>query len=69
MRRYKLLVFKPPGIDSAIARWYRLSYGLNDRGFESRQRLGIFLLTTESRAALEHTQPPINWVPGVLSLG
>jgi hypothetical protein len=36
-----------------------LGYGLDDRGFESRQGLGIFLFTTESRPALEPTQPPI----------
>jgi hypothetical protein len=31
--------------------------------------LGIFLFTTESRPALEPTRPPIQWVPGVISLG
>jgi hypothetical protein len=46
-----------------------LGYGLEDRGFESRQPLGIFLLTTVSRPALAPTQPPIQWVPGALSLG
>jgi hypothetical protein len=30
--------------------------------------LGIFLFTTASRPALEPTQPPIQWVPGALSL-
>jgi len=34
-----------------------------DRGFESRQGVGIFLYTTAS------SQPPIQWVPGPLSLG
>jgi hypothetical protein len=29
----------------------------------------IFLLTTASRPALGSTQPPIQWVPGALSLG
>jgi hypothetical protein len=29
-----------------------LGYGLNDRGFESREELGIFLFTTVSRQAL-----------------
>jgi hypothetical protein len=29
----------------------------------------IFLLTTASRTALGPTQPPIQWVPGFLSLG
>jgi hypothetical protein len=58
---------------------YRLSpetfgytlYGLDDRvlGFDSRRWLGIFLFTTASRTALGPTQPPIQWVPGVLSLG
>jgi hypothetical protein len=38
-------------------------------GFDSRRGLRIFLFTTASRTALEPTQPPIQWVPGVLSLG
>jgi hypothetical protein len=46
-----------------------LGYGLDDRGFESRQGLGIFLFTTASRPTLGPTQPPIQWVPGALSLG
>jgi len=29
----------------------------------------VFLFTTASRTALGPTQPPIQWVPGVLSLG
>jgi hypothetical protein len=37
-------------------------------GFE-QQRLDIFLSTTASRPVLGPTQPPIQWVPGVLSLG
>jgi hypothetical protein len=36
-----------------------LAYGLYDRGFESRQGLGIFLFTTVSRLALEPIQPVI----------
>jgi hypothetical protein len=47
-----------------------LGYGLDDR--DSRVRfpagLGIFLFTTVSGTALGPTQPPIQWVPGVLSL-
>jgi hypothetical protein len=35
----------------------------------SWQGLGIFLFTTVSRMALGPTQPPIQRVPGVLSLG
>jgi hypothetical protein len=38
-------------------------------GFDSRRGLGIFLFTTASRTTLWPTQPPIQWVPGSLSLG
>jgi hypothetical protein len=41
-----------------------LGYGLNDRGFESRPGLEIFLFITVSRPALG----PIQRVPGTLSL-
>jgi hypothetical protein len=37
-------------------------------GFDSRRGLGIFLFTTASITALGPTQPPIQWVPGALSL-
>jgi len=46
-----------------------LGYGLDDREFESRQGLGIFLFSTASRPALEPTHPPIQWVTGAVSLG
>jgi hypothetical protein len=35
--------------------WMALGYGLDDQGFQSRQRLGIFLFTTVSRPALGPT--------------
>jgi hypothetical protein len=46
-----------------------LGYRLGDRGFESREGLGIFLLITASRPALEPTHSPAEWVPGALFLG
>jgi hypothetical protein len=59
-----LLSYKP-GWLSGIA----LGYGLDDWGFESRKGLGILFFTTVSRPALGPNQPPIQWVPGALSLG
>jgi hypothetical protein len=38
-------------------------------GFDFRRGLGIFLFTTASSTALGPTQPPIQCVPGDLSLG
>jgi hypothetical protein len=37
--------------------------------FESRQGLGIFLFATASRPALGPIEPPIQWIPRVLSPG
>jgi hypothetical protein len=37
--------------------------------FDSRRGLGIYLFTTAYRKVLGLTQPPIQWVPGALSLG
>jgi hypothetical protein len=47
-----------------------LGYGLDDRELESRQGLRIFLFTiVGSRPALGPTQPPIQRLPGALSVG
>jgi hypothetical protein len=46
-------------------------HGLDDRCYKVLflAGAGIFLFTTVSRTALGSTQPSIQWVPGVLSLG
>jgi hypothetical protein len=44
-------------------------YGLDDRGSIPDRGQGIFLLAPASRLALGPTQPPIQWVLGVLSPG
>jgi hypothetical protein len=46
-----------------------LGYGLDDRGYDSRQGLGIFPFTTASRPSLGPTQPSIQRVPWAPSLG
>jgi hypothetical protein len=61
-RRWEL---KEPGQLSNIA----LGYGLDYRGFDSRQGLGSFLFTTVSRPALGPTLPPIQWVLGASPWG
>jgi hypothetical protein len=46
--------------------WWDWAIGV--LGFDSRRGLGIFLFTTASSTALGPTQPPIQGVPGALSL-
>jgi len=46
-----------------------MGYGLDDRGFESKQGLGIFLFTIASRPIMGTSQPSVQWVPVALSLG
>jgi hypothetical protein len=65
----QLLMFGLFSAGARIAQLYSAGLWAGCRGFESRQGLGIFLFTTASRPALGPTQPPIQWVPGALSLG
>jgi hypothetical protein len=46
-------------------------YGLDDRaiGVRSRQGQRIFPLSSVSRPALGLSEPPVQWIPGVLSPG
>jgi hypothetical protein len=48
-----------------------LDYRLDSQcsGVQLPAGLGIFLFTIMSRMALGLTQPPVQWVPGALSLG
>jgi hypothetical protein len=54
---------------AATAQWYRARLRMDDRVSESRQGLGIFLLTTAFKTALKPTQPPMQGVPGALFPG
>jgi hypothetical protein len=53
--------------DSSVGTATRLRAGRS--GFDSRRRMGFLLFDTVSRPPLGLTHPPIQWVPGALSLG
>jgi hypothetical protein len=56
-------------IESQISRLYLIYISeLDGRGFESRQGMEICFFTTDFRPSLLPTQPPIQRVPGALSL-
>jgi hypothetical protein len=46
-----------------------VSHRLHDRDSISGRDRGFFPIASVSRPALTTTQPPVQWVPGVLSLG
>jgi hypothetical protein len=54
-------------LDSSVVQRWATDWMMG--GFDSRQELGIPLFTTASRSALGPILPPIQWVPGALSLG
>jgi hypothetical protein len=55
-------------IAQSVWRW-ATGWTIGVLGFDSRRGLRIFFFTTTSRTALGPTQPPIQLVPGALSLG
>jgi hypothetical protein len=63
IRGYTLIL--KGGRDSLVG--ITTGYGLDDRGVGVRVPVGSRMFSTSSRPALEPTQPPIQWLPGVLS--
>jgi hypothetical protein len=65
--KYNIYIYRSRGSSVSIVS----GYGLDDRAIEVRSPAGarIFPLTSVFRSALGPTQPPVQWVPVVLSLG
>jgi hypothetical protein len=55
-------------IAQSVQRW-TTDWAIGVLGFDSRRELGIFLFATASTTALGPNQPPIQRIPGALSLG
>jgi hypothetical protein len=60
-----IIKFHSRGSSVSIVSWLRAGRS----GFDLRQRQRIFLLAAASRPALGPSQPPVQWIPGVLSPG
>jgi hypothetical protein len=63
-----VLLFGIYNLTESVYRW-AMGWTMRVLRFDSWRGLGIFLFITGSRPALGPTQPRIQWVPGVLSLG
>jgi hypothetical protein len=61
-------MFKRAMTAQSVQRW-AMGWMIGVLGFNSWRGLGIFLFTTASGTTLGPTQPPIQWVPGAVSLG
>jgi hypothetical protein len=57
------MIFRSRGSSVSIVS----DYGLDDRDSIPDRGRGFFFFVSASRPALGPTQPPIQWVPGVLS--
>jgi hypothetical protein len=55
-------------IAQSVQRWFT-GWTIGVLWFDFRRGLGNFLFTTASITTLQPTQPPIQWVPGAVSLG
>jgi hypothetical protein len=55
-------------VAQSVQRW-DTGWKIGVLGSDFRRGVGIFLFTAASGTALGPTQPPIQWVSGVLSLG
>jgi hypothetical protein len=60
---------KKQGARVAQPVYFLTTYWTGRPGFEPRHRQRISPLASVSRPAVRPTQPPVQWVPGVLSRG